>query len=126
MSFLNVALVRLLNFSQFMKEMENCNFCILAYVCSLWYDYFIFVYFRKVTIPLLNKKNSNFEILLEDMAMKGLNRQIKLMALVMVYLESCARGNVSIYYAEYCRRRSCSGLHCDSNTKCGTETYAAH
>ena len=71
-----------------MKEMENCNFYILAYVCSLWYDYFIFVYFRKVTIPLLNKKNSNFEMLLEDMAMKGLNRQIKLMALVMVYLES--------------------------------------
>ena len=65
-------------------------------------------------------------MLLEDMAMKGLNRQIKLMALVMVYLESCARGNVSIYYAEYCRRRSCSGLHCDSNTKCGTETYGAH
>ena len=44
----------------------------------------------------------------------------------MVYLESCARRNVSIYYAEYCRRRSCSGLHCDSNTKCGTETYAAY
>ena len=32
------------------------------------------------------------------MVMKSLGRQLKLMALVMVYVEICARGNVPIYY----------------------------
>ena len=32
------------------------------------------------------------------MVMKGLDRQLKLMTLVMVYIEICARGNVPIYY----------------------------
>ena len=39
-----------------------------------------------------------FEILPKDMAMKGLDRQLKLMTLVMVYIEICARGNVPISY----------------------------
>ena len=38
-----------------------------------------------------------FEILLKDMAMKSLDRQLKLMTLVMVYIEICARGNVAFY-----------------------------
>ena len=32
------------------------------------------------------------------MAMKGLDRQLKLTTLIMVYTEICARGNVPIYY----------------------------
>ena len=34
------------------------------------------------------------------MAMKRFDRQLKLMELVMVYIEICARGNVPIYYKE--------------------------
>ena len=40
---------------------------------------------------------SVFEILLKDVAMKGLDRQLKLMTLVTIYNEICARGNVPIY-----------------------------
>ena len=39
-------------------------------------------------------------MLLEGMAMKRFDRQLKLMELVMVYIEICARGNVPIYYKE--------------------------
>ena len=39
-----------------------------------------------------------FEILLKDIAMKGLDHELKLMALVMVYVEICATGNIPICY----------------------------
>ena len=39
-----------------------------------------------------------FEILMKHMTIKSLDRQLKLMALVMVYIEICARLNVPIYY----------------------------
>ena len=39
-----------------------------------------------------------FAILLKDMVMKSLDRQLKLMTLVVVYTEICSRGNVPIYY----------------------------
>ena len=32
------------------------------------------------------------------MVMKGLDSQLKLMTLVMVFIEICAKGNVPIYY----------------------------
>ena len=51
------------------------------------YNYFIFVSFKKVAAPLLDKNKAVFEILLKDMAMKSLVLQSKLMALVMLYLE---------------------------------------
>ena len=62
------------------------------------YDYFIFVCFRKVATPLFDRNKTLFEILLKGMAKKSLDRQLKLMTLVMVYAEICARGNVPIYY----------------------------
>ena len=46
----------------------------------------------------IETRKTVFEILLKDMVMKSLGRQLKLMALVMVYVEICARGNVPIYY----------------------------
>ena len=45
----------------------------------------------KVTFP---KNKSVFEILLRDIAMKSLNCQLKLMALVMLYVEIGSTGNV--------------------------------
>ena len=59
--------------------------------------YFIFVYFRKVVIPLFDRNKSVFEIMLRDMDMISLNCQLKLMALVMVYVEIVARGNVPLF-----------------------------
>ena len=39
-----------------------------------------------------------FEKLLKDMTMESLDRQLKLMAFMMVYVEICVRWDVSIYY----------------------------
>ena len=61
------------------------------------YDYFIFVCFRKVATPLSDRNKTVFEILLKDMAIKSLVLQLKLMTLVMVYVEICARENVPVY-----------------------------
>ena len=55
-------------------------------------DYFIFDCFRKVATPLLDRNKTVFKIL-----MKILVLQLKLMALVMVYVEICARVNVPVY-----------------------------
>ena len=52
---------------------------------------------RKVATPLLDRNKTVFEILLKDMAMKSLVLQLELMALVMTYVEICARSNVSVY-----------------------------
>lgn len=57
----------------------------------LRYDYFIFVCFRKVGIPLFDRIKSVFEILPKDLTTKGLDRQLQLIALVMVSVEICAR-----------------------------------
>ena len=47
---------------------------------------------------MFNRNKTVFEILLKGMAMKSLDRQEKLMALVMVQVEICTRRNVLIYY----------------------------
>ena len=65
---------------------------IFAVIC-----YFIFVCFRKVATRLLDRNKTVFKILLEDMAIKSLVLQLKLMTLVMVYVEICARENVPVY-----------------------------
>ena len=49
------------------------------------------------------------------MAKKSLDRQLKLMTLVMEYAESCSHW----CYGD-------SGPYCDSNIKTGNETYASH
>lgn len=69
---------------------------VLGYSCLLRYDYLIFVYFRKVAIPLFGRNKSFFEILLRNMVMKSLNCQLQLMALVMVYIEIDVTRNVPI------------------------------
>ena len=61
------------------------------------YDYFIFVCFRKVVTPLLDRNKTVFEILLKDTAIKSLVLQLKLMTLVLVYNEIFARENVPVY-----------------------------
>ena len=58
----------------------------------------ILVYFRKVGTPWFGKNKTVLEILMKGMAMKSLYDQLKLMILVMVYIEIYARGNVPIYY----------------------------
>ena len=72
--------------------------------------------------------------LLTDTAMKSLNCQLKLMALVMIYVEIGARRN-TLYllyqinrhqHAESSRCWSYSGRYCDSNIKSEIETYATH
>ena len=61
------------------------------------HDYFIFVYFKKVATPLFDRSKTVFEILLKEIPMKGLDLQLKLMTLMMVYVEFCARRNVPIH-----------------------------
>ena len=61
------------------------------------YEYFIFVCFRKVATPLLNRNKAVFERLLRDMAIKSLVLQFKLMTLVILFVEICAKENVPIY-----------------------------
>ena len=56
-----------------------------------------FARFRKVAIPLFERNETIFKILLKDIAMKTLDCQLKLMALVVVYVTICARGNSPIY-----------------------------
>ena len=63
---------------------------------------FYFVRFRKVATPLFDRNETVFEILMNRMAKKSLDPQLKLMAFVMVYVEICARGNVPIYYKATC------------------------
>ena len=64
----------------------------------MWYDYFILVCFREVAILLFDRNKTVFEILLKEKAMKSLDCQLKLMALVIVCVEICVRRNVPIYY----------------------------
>ena len=58
------------------------------------------------------------------MAMKSLDRQEKLMALVTVQVEICTRRNVLIYYkASSIEMQDLA--QCDRNIKSGNETYTA-
>ena len=66
-------------------------------MCFLRYDYFILCCFRKVGIPLFDRIKSVFEILPKDMIMKSLDRQLELIALLMVYVAICARLNIAFY-----------------------------
>ena len=52
----------------------------------------------KISIPLLDRNKTVFEILLKDMVMKKFVLQLKLVRLVIVYVEICARENVAIYF----------------------------
>ena len=47
---------------------------------------------------MLDRNKTVFEILLKDMATKSLDHQLKLISLVMVYVEISARENVRIHY----------------------------
>ena len=58
------------------------------------HDYLTFVCFRKFITPLLDRNKTVFEILLKDIDIKSLVLQLKLMTLMMVHVEICARGNV--------------------------------
>ena len=69
----------------------------MPHVFDVIYDYFIFVCFRKVATQLLDRNKTVFEILLKDKAIKCLVLQLKLMTLVMEYVEICARESVSVY-----------------------------
>ena len=69
----------------------------MPHIFAVIYDYFIFVYFRKVATPLLDRNKTVFKILLIDMTIKSLVLQLKLMPLVMVYVEICARENAPVY-----------------------------
>ena len=81
------------------------------------YDYFIFVCFREVTIPLRYINKTVFEILLKGMAIKNLVLQLKLMALAMVYVEFCARGNVPVY----CNKAT--GINMQNHAVAGVKQY---
>ena len=73
---------------------------------------------------MFNRNKTVFEILLKRMAMKSLDRQEKLMALVTVQVEICTRRNVLIYYkASSIEMQDLA--QCDRNIKSGNETYAA-
>ena len=70
------------------------------------YDYFIFICFRKVATPLLDSLWN----IAKGMAIKSLVLQIKLMALVMVYVEICAREDVLVY----CNKATGAGMRNDA------------
>ena len=46
---------------------------------------------------MLDRNKTVFEILLKDMTIKSLVLQLKLMTLVTLYFEICARENVPVY-----------------------------
>ena len=61
------------------------------------------------------------------MAMEGLDYQLKLMALLIIYIRIGARGNVFIHYQiNRCQHaESFIAPHCKINIKSETETYTA-
>ena len=69
----------------------------MPHIFDVIYDYFIFFCFRKVATQLLDRNKTVFEILLKDMAIKSLVLQLKLMTLVIEYVEICARESVPVY-----------------------------
>ena len=68
----------------------------MPHIFAVIYNDFTFACVRKVATPLLDRNKTVFEILLKDMAIKSLVFQLKLMTLVMVYAEICARENVPV------------------------------
>ena len=81
------------------------------------YDYFIFGCFRKVATPLLDRSKTVFEILLEDMTMKSLGLQLKLITLAMVYVEICARQNAPVY------SNKATGIDMQNHAVAGVKQY---
>ena len=65
MGFLNVALVRLLNFSQFMEKIENWDFCFLAWVGCTFKITLSFT--LRITISFIFRQIAN----LSDMYLRG-------------------------------------------------------
>ena len=65
MGFLNVALVRLLNFSQFMEKMENWDFCFLVWVGCTFKIALSFT--LRITISFIFRQIAN----LSDMYLRG-------------------------------------------------------
>ena len=63
--YLNVALVRLLNFSQFMEKMENWDFCFLAWVGCTFKITLSFT--LRITISFIFRQIAN----LSDMYLRG-------------------------------------------------------
>ena len=86
-------------------------------IFAVIYDYIIFVCFRKVTTPLLDRNKIVFEILLKYMAIKNLVLQLKLMALLIVYVEICARKNIPVY----CNKAT--GVDMQNDTFIGVKQY---
>ena len=75
------------------------------------------VCFRKVATPLLDRNKTVFEILLKDIAIKSLVLQSKLMTLMMVFVEICARKNVPVY----CNKAT--GADMQNDTVAGVKQY---
>ena len=69
----------------------------MPHIFAVIYNDFTFACVRKVATPLLDRNKTVFEILLKDMAIKSLVLQLKLMTLVMEYVEICARESVPVY-----------------------------
>ena len=91
---------------------------ILSASCfAVIYDYFIFVCFRKIATPLLDRNKAVFETLLKDMVIKSLVLQLNLMTLVMVYVEICAREDVPVY----CNKAT--GIDMQNDVAAGLKLY---
>ena len=74
------------------SKLTDCNF--KQFMCLLWYDYFNFVYFRKVAISIFDLKQVSLWNIAKRHGHKNfLSCKLKLMALVMVYVKTDARGN---------------------------------
>ena len=96
----------------------------LAFMCLLCYDYFIFVLEKLPSYKLIVRadvQNIN----------KNLDNQLKYMTLVIAHAEICGREWSCLLYREESSFQQAvsevsGGLHCDSNIKTKTETYAAN
>ena len=88
----------------------------MPHIFAVIYDYFIFVCFKKVATPLLDRNKTVIEILLKGMAIsyiKSLVLQLKLITLVMVYTVICARENFLVY----CNKTTDVGMQNDDGVK---------
>ena len=70
----------------------------MPHIFAVIHDYLIFFFFfRNFATTLLDRKKTVFEILMKDMDIKSFVLQLKLVTLVMVYVDICARENAPVY-----------------------------
>lgn len=104
--------------------LEDCRFKPFIYL--LWHDYFIVVYFKKVAIPVFNRNMSVLEKLPKDMAIKILDCQLNLMALVIGIVWNLREKEYPYILYQINRHIivvSYSGPYCDINIKVITTTW---